>query len=240
MRHHYMKELEKIIIIKVGSSVIFTKRNKLDEFRLNHIANQIFSLQKMGYNVVLVISGAVGCGLNNSSITNTSDSLYLLSNVLERQMAAGIGQVYLISTIFEVFRKKNLSIAQILLKKNDLSDGKVRTKFIKTMEIYFQMKIIPVFNENDVVDLNSFGGNDLLAVEIAQMLNAKKVIILSTMEGSKFGVGGRKSKEEAREILKNANIDCLILNGKTKDILCYHACLPARQVLKKDNVKYIL
>lgn len=207
-----------IIVIKIGSSVFMTKRNKLDEFRISHIADQIVTLKEKGHNVILVVSGAVACGL----MTDTSDRLHLSSMIdfsLLRQAAAGIGQVQLITILNDIFRQKQMTIAQILLNKNDLKDDTKRKRIKKMLEFYFQLGIIPVFNENDVVDLNSFGGNDYLAAEIAILMRATQVMILSSYEGSSYGVGGGKSKKEVCRELSSNDIEAVVVNGKVKNII---------------------
>ena len=208
---------KRIIVIKIGSSVLLTGRNKLDEFRIAHIADQIITLQNAGYNIVFVVSGAVACGVN--LMTNASDRLHLSSDRLMRQAASGIGQVYLISTLLRIFEQKKLQIAQILLRSEDLKSASVRNNLKESLAFYMQSKIIPVFNENDVLELNSFGGNDFLAAEITMLLKADQLFILSTQEGSTFGVGGGKSKLEAVSLLTSRNIKASIVNGKAKNIL---------------------
>ena len=54
--------MQKIIVVKIGSSILITKRGKLDEFRIEHIARQVLQLQAEGFGVVLVVSGAVASG----------------------------------------------------------------------------------------------------------------------------------------------------------------------------------
>lgn len=205
-----MTEKKRIIVIKIGSSVIMTRRNKLDEFRIAHIADQFTALQNAGYNLVLVISGAVACGVN---------IMHMSSDRLMRQVSAGVGQVYLISTLLRIFEQKKLQIAQILLRKEDLKSSSVRNSLKESLAFYLYSKIIPVFNENDVIDLNSFGGNDFLAAELSMLLKADELFILSTLEGSTFGVGGGKSKLEAVSLLTSRDIKASIVNGKTKNIL---------------------
>lgn len=194
--------MTKNIVIKIGSSVICTDRYKVDEFRLFHLARQIIILQRKGIKSVLVVSGAVTCGARTS---------------LNKNIAAGIGQVELISAILKVFSKKALKIAQILLRKNDLADDSEKIKGV--IEGYLDLNMIPVINENDVIDLNCFGGNDYLACEIAELIGAYKVLILSTLEGSRFGIGGGASKRiiAKRLILQGIKVD--IVNGKEKNII---------------------
>lgn len=199
----------KVIAIKIGSSVLLTQRNMLDEFRIAHIADQVLSLKKMGVGVVLVVSGAVACGANFIRFSQDDRGL--------KRAAAGIGQAYLISVFQQIFYRKRLQIAQVLLTKNFCSTSKEEVR--KLFENYLKLGIVPVINENDVIDLNSFGGNDLLAVEIATLLGVDKLLILSTMAGSAYGVGGGKCKLEALEILRKEHIQASIVDGKTQNII---------------------
>lgn len=205
------KNMKDIIVVKIGSSVFMTHRNKLDEFRIAHIAKQIVALRQEGIRIVLVISGAVAYGSNFIDLSKNQRQL--------RQVAAGIGQIYTTCTFNSIFCQRNLQLAQILLTKDSLKTQAQKKKVRNIIEFYVNSGFIPFINENDILDLNSFGGNDLLAAEITTLLQAKKLLILSTMEGSRHGVGGGQTKQKAIDILLKNHIEANILNGKTKDIL---------------------
>lgn len=200
------KNMKQLFIIKIGGSVLLTKRNKLDEYRVACIAEQVAIMRNTGIGVVLVVSGAVGCG---SSFVNVND------DVLSRRLAAGVGQAYLTAIFYEKFREKGLTIAQILFKREDFLISDVS----RLINSYISLSIIPVINENDVLELNSFNGNDYLGAEITLALNATKFIMLSTMKGSSYGVGGGKAKQEAIKMLRQKRIDSIIVNGKVKNII---------------------
>ena len=199
--------MKKIFVIKIGSSVLLTERNKLDEYRVSNIASQIVRLKEAGFGLVLVISGAVGLGSNYIDINN--------HDLIKKRAAAGIGQAILISYFNTIFKEKNLQVAQVLLTKKDLNSKDI-TDILK---YYLDAGFIPLINENDVVDLNSFSGNDFLGAEITSLLSAKKFIMLSTMKGSKYGVGRGETKQEVIELLKSKNIVTEIVDGKLKNIL---------------------
>lgn len=203
--------MEKIIVIKIGSSVLMTKRNKIDEFRISHVAQQILTLREKGIEVILVVSGAVAYGSNFINLLENNDYL--------KQLAAGIGQAHVISVLSSAFLKKKIYIAQVLLTKNDLQSDQKRQKIKNMLKFYVQAGFIPIINENDVLDLNSFGGNDLLAAEVSELVQAYTLIILSTKEGSTHGVGGGETKQQAIDMLAKRNIEAFIVNGKAKDIL---------------------
>ncbi len=205
--------MKQIIVIKIGSSVIFTKRGKLDEFRVSHLAGEIRDLTQKGVSIVLVISGAVYGGY--SELNMGKPDLAGCS----RQVLAGIGQAYLTAELVNIFRKKGMRMAQILVTKDDLLNKKKLINIRKTVGIYRNMGIIPVFNENDAVELNSFGGNDLLAGFLAGIVRSKNLWILSTWEGSPLGIGGKATKDEVSREMKRSGINTVILNGKIKNVL---------------------
>lgn len=205
------KNIKDIIVVKIGSSVLMTKRCKLDEFRIAHIAKQIVALQKEGIGIVLIISGAVSYG---SNFIDLSQKQYLL-----RQAAAGIGQIYMTCIFNSIFAQSNLQLAQILLTKDSLKKEAQKKKVRNLIELYVNSGFIPFINENDVLDLNSFGGNDHLAGEIAILIDTERLLILSTHEGSQFGIGGGETKQEVVRLMKTRNIKTDILDGKSQDII---------------------
>jgi glutamate 5-kinase len=201
----------KTIVIKIGSGTLLTKRGRLDEFRLTHIAEQIKILHKNRAGVVLVISGAVACGVER--IKGAKD------DKTARQVAAGIGQVEVISTLQRVFGSKGLVVAQLLLTSHTLASPDQKKEVGKVLEQYLQSGIVTIVNENDVVDLNGFGGNDLLAVEIATLIDANQVLILSQMARSVHGIGGGETKLEALRVLEDKGVHAKIVNGKDKNVI---------------------
>jgi len=201
--------MKKIIVIKIGSSVLLTKRQKVDQYRMKHLAEQVASLKNDGYGIVLVVSGAVAYGSHFIDLSQDTGC--------HRNVAAGIGQIYVMTALNETFCRLGIQIAQILLTKEYFLRNKKYLKEI--LESSLLSGFIPVINENDVLDLNSFGGNDLLAAEVAKQLTTEKVYFLSTMKGSLYGVGGATTKIQAYDHLTKRNISARIVNGKKKNVL---------------------
>jgi len=200
----------KTTVIKIGSGVILTGRNKLDEFRIAHIAEQVAVLRKKGIRVVLIMSGAVACGANYIQLLNGDIKL--------RKLAAGIGQAYLTSIVRKYFSAKNLTVAQILLTQENLNSPD-NMPLKETLEYYLEIGVVPIINENDVVELNGFGGNDFLAAKIADLLGAERMVMLSTMEESGYGVGGGTVKKRVVAELNEKGIKTSIVDGKEKNII---------------------
>jgi glutamate 5-kinase len=200
--------MKKSIVIKIGSSILITEKGRLNSSRISHIAKQVSILISVGQSVVLVVSGAVASGATQIGSVQTNKL---------RQLAAGIGQAILTSQFLKNFKQEGLQIAQILLTKTELDNNRDNAKSL--LDFYVDSGIIPFINENDVISLNSFQGNDLLASEIASLIKADELLILSTFDKSTFGVGGGESKIKALEILKSKKIKARILNGKQNNII---------------------
>lgn len=200
----------KTVVIKIGSGTLLTKRGRVDEFRLAHVAEQVEKIRRSGIGVVLIVSGAVACGGRYLGKTEHSGAA--------RQVAAGIGQVEVISALHRSFLQKGLTIAQVLLTPYALDAGQ-KGKIATVLSEYAQSGVVAIINENDVVELNGFGGNDLLAAEIATLVDASQVLILSQKNRSPHGIGGRETKHVALERLKRAGIPAGIVNGKHKNVI---------------------
>lgn len=196
---------KQIITIKIGTSVSFTDRGVIDEYRIVHLANQIGQLHR-DFGVVLVVSGAVACGRR---VIDVNDNF-------TRQAAAGIGQAILTSTLTRIFENQHLISAQVLVKNNNLE-----MEMAELIRFYIDHGIVSIINENDVVSKTSdfVDGNDFLAVAVAKCIGSQKLVILSTMQGSKFGVGGGEAKLKAVAQAQSVGIETVILDGKVKDVL---------------------
>lgn len=206
------------IVLKVGGSVLFSKRGKLDLFRIRHIVREIKILQQKGHGVILVVSGAVACG--------ASYDMFNLTDKYERMAAAGVGQVDLIGTIRRICAEQGIQTAQLLLGVDTLRYKTRISTLRRVLHIYAEKYIVAVCNENDVVALNQFGGNDYLAMRLALTVSASHALILSTMAGSKHGTGGGETKLAAVATLTKAGIATHIVNGKEASVITRH--IPTR------------
>jgi glutamate 5-kinase len=201
--------MKKIYVIKIGGSVLLTKDRAFDVNALSHIVEQVVALHKKEIGVVLVVSGAVAYG---SNFIDLSERLGY-----KRQAAAGIGQVHLMTKLEKLFHQHKLLLAQVLITKHDYLYTQHDIK--RLLEYYINQNVVPVINENDPMELNSFGGNDLLAGEIAKLVRAEKLIMMSTMERSAHATGGGATKHQAIAYLRDNSIAAHIVNGREKNVL---------------------
>jgi glutamate 5-kinase len=158
------------IITKLGTNAVFnSETEEIKRPVLERLAKDAYVLLNQGDELIVVSSGAVGCG---------KQILRGRAEIGFRQAQAAIGQPILMQEYGAAFNKYNLNIAQFLLTYDDL-DSVSRTKKIKQAYEYLkQNRIIPIVNENDTTAIEelSFGDNDALATDLAIKLNFDTII----------------------------------------------------------------
>ena len=170
---------EKRIVIKVGSNVLAQPDGGLSVERIRQLTSQIASLQKRGYELVLVSSGAVASGRSLIQLSEKMDE------VSQRQVLAAVGQVKLLNIYADFFQKSNMLCAQVLVTKEDFRDREHYLNMKNCITTLLENNVVPIINENDVVSVTElmFTDNDELAGLVSGMVNASKLIILSNIDG---------------------------------------------------------
>lgn len=169
----------KRIVIKIGSNIVSGDKEGLDTKRISSIARDITEVQNIGYEVIVVSSGAIAAGMKKLGLKEKPRDIKL------KQAAAAVGQSSLMWAYERSFNYFGKKVAQILLTQDDLSDRKRYINSKNTLLTLLSYKIIPIINENDTVatDEIRFGDNDYLASLVSSLVEAEKLIILSDVEG---------------------------------------------------------
>ena len=180
----------KVLIVKVGSSLVTNNGEGLDRAAIAAWATQISQLVKQGKQIVLVSSGAVAEGMQRLGWKKRP------IEVNELQAAAAVGQMGLVQMYESCFAEHNLHTAQILLTHDDLRDRKRYLNARSTLKTLLDLKVIPIINENDTVVTEEirFGDNDTLAALVANLIEADALVILTDQQGL-FSADPRKDKD---------------------------------------------
>jgi|GEM_PF-5206 len=189
-RHVLMKASR--IVVKVGSSTVTDPTGGLNIKVLEELVRQIAELMSLGREVILVSSGAVAAGRGklNSQIsspagvrrgTGSTGS----ASVSDKQVLSAIGQAVLMQTYETLFAKYGITIAQVLLTKDDFTIAKRSSICRNTLEELCSRRIVPVINENDAVSVDEIklGDNDTLSARVAVLVEAGALIILTDTDG---------------------------------------------------------
>lgn len=245
-----MKPLEKNykrIVVKIGSSLFYAKDKRLDFNPLYDIISQIARLKEEKKEIIIVSSGAIALGMHVLGLKDRPKELSYL------QAIAAIGQNELMKHFRDLFQKKSLNCAQILLTWEDFDQRSRYLNAKNTLTTLLKLDSVPVINENDTISTEEikFGDNDRLSALVSGLVNADLLIMLSDVDGllmqdrttvvnivaeinsqikamaspsnKKTSVGGMITKLEAAKISVDSGTPCIIANGRRKDILL--ACI---------------
>ncbi len=170
------------VVIKVGTRILTTQKNELDQRRIEKLAEEIVRLRKEGRQVILVSSGAIGAGLGLLGWAARPKEL------AKSQAAAAVGQGRLMQVYAEKFGCYGVRVAQILLTRDDMAQRNRYLNARQTMKVLLQEGVLPVVNENDTVSVDEirFGDNDELSVQVAQLMDAQLLVILTDVDGFEF------------------------------------------------------
>ncbi|MCQ2483094.1 MAG: glutamate 5-kinase [Clostridia bacterium] len=171
------------IVIKVGTSTITYPTGRINYSNIDRLARTIADLMNSGKEVLLVTSGAIGVGIGCLNLPERP------KEVREKQAVAAVGQCELMNAYMRSFAEYACVCGQILLTKDDLIDKLTRSNITNTIEALLEKHIVPVINENDSVSTTeiyhngTFGDNDTLSANVACLINADLLIILSDIDG---------------------------------------------------------
>jgi glutamate 5-kinase len=162
-------------VIKLGSSIVATDAG---EVRTDVLARVVACVAQMR-EVVVVSSGAIARGINLMGLPARPAA------IADLQAASAVGQGKLFRVYDELLRERGRMSAQLLLTFHDMRE---RTHYLnarQTLERLLDWGVVPVINENDTTatDEISFGDNDFLAAQVAVLLSAERLILLTNTDG---------------------------------------------------------
>ena len=111
----YLKN-SKIIIIKIGSSLLVDNNQKVRKKWLSSFAKDVKELKAKNKKIVIVSSGAIALGCKKMNFNKKNIKLD------KSQAIASIGQIELMNLFSQTFAKFKLNISQILLTLEDTEE----------------------------------------------------------------------------------------------------------------------
>lgn len=241
--HSVDADRKRRLVVKIGSSTLTTSDSSIDFEYLDLLADQICELVDDGWQVVIVSSGAIACGLGRLGIKRRPTAMPAL------QAAASVGQSELVSAYARSFKRHGIITSLVLLTRRDTADRTAYLHARDTLNELLDMGVVPVVNENDTVSIEQirFGDNDSLAALVACLIEADLMVIASDIDGlydsnpalcadaklvrkvdritkdvmaaaggagSVVGSGGMLSKVQAARVLMAAGIPMAVVDGK--------------------------
>jgi glutamate 5-kinase len=173
------------IVIKLGSSIVADDHGELREDVLRRVCDDAAALHDAGNEVVIVTSGAIARGMRVLRLPMPGEGGARPRAIDELQAASAVGQGKLYRVYDELLRARGVTSAQVLLTFFDMS---ARTHYVNARQTLLRLltwHVVPVINENDTTttDEISFGDNDFLAAQVAVLVSADLLILLTDTEG---------------------------------------------------------
>ena len=256
----YLKE-SKIIVIKIGSSLLIDDNKKIRKKWLSGFSKDIQELLNQNKKIIIVSSGAIAMGCKKLNLSKKNLKLD------KSQAIASIGQIELMNLFSETFLKFKINISQILLTLEDTEKRRRALNAKRTFENLFQLGFVPIVNENDSIATSEikYGDNDRLASRVAQISGADSLILLSDVDGlytqnpkiyknakllrvikdinediekiatksiGEHGTGGMKTKIDAAKICQLSGCKMAIANGLS--------LRPIKKIINKNNCTWFL
>ncbi|MET0851197.1 MAG: glutamate 5-kinase [Candidatus Rokuibacteriota bacterium] len=182
------------VVVKVGSGLVTAAGHGPDARRIGALAEDIAALVRDRREVTLVSSGAIATGMAKLGLANRPRS------IPEKQAAAAVGQSALMWQYEQAFGKHGLTVGQVLLTGQDISDRSRYLNARNTLLTLLHLGVVPVVNENDTVAVEEIkvGDNDNLAALVGHLIDADLVVLLTDVKGLYTADPGRDP--EARRL----------------------------------------
>jgi glutamate 5-kinase len=167
------------LVVKLGSSIVAADDGELRTDVLDSVCEQVSALERGGERVVMVTSGAIARGMRLLGLARRPKAMD------ELQAASAVGQGDLFRAYESRLAGHGTRAAQVLLTAGDIA---ARTNYLnarQTLLRLVQWGVVPVVNENDTTatDEISFGDNDFLAAQVALLLDARLLVLLTNVDG---------------------------------------------------------
>ena len=231
------------VVVKLGSSLIASPGGRLRRALLGHRARELADLVHGGTPAVVVSSGAIALGLPRLGLSRRPASVPKL------QAASALGQARLQAAWDTALARHGVSAAQILLTAGEIADRAAYVNARNALSALFGLRAVPIVNENDATatDEITFGDNDALAAQVAVLVRARLLVLLTEVEGvftrapgspgaelipegaaardavlgapAPTGKGGMRSKVLSAEMAASAGIETVIAGGAGPAVL---------------------
>jgi glutamate 5-kinase len=167
------------LVVKLGSSIVAADDGSLRTDVLDSVCAQVAALEREGERVAMVTSGAIARGMRLMDLPVRPRAMD------ELQAASAVGQGDLFRAYESRLAEHGTRAAQVLLTAADIA---ARTNYLnarQTLRRLIEWGVVPVVNENDTTatDEITFGDNDFLAAQVAILLEARLLVLLTNTDG---------------------------------------------------------
>ncbi|HJX12086.1 MAG TPA: glutamate 5-kinase [Dehalococcoidales bacterium] len=170
------------IVVKMGTRLLTGGGSELNLDIMAKLVGQVAQLHRQGAETIIVSSGAIASGRHKLGLSKK------IRGIPYKQVLASVGQGRLMNTYERLFEQHDITVAQALLTKADLSDRAGYLNARNTLLALLELRVVGIVNENDVVSIDEikeakFGDNDNLSAMVANLVDADLLMILTDIGG---------------------------------------------------------
>jgi|ETNmetMinimDraft_2_1059921.scaffolds.fasta_scaffold37301_3 glutamate 5-kinase len=226
----------KRILIKIGTATV-TKNQRLD---LEWIREKTGEIAKLKNEIILITSGAVGAGMEVEGLSKRP------TGNLELQLLSGKGQVQLMESYNDSFKRHNVQTAQVLLTHHNFKTKEEVVNIKNVVNAYVKEGTIPIINTNDVVTSEEFNlghgftDNDELAALVAVALDVDLLLILTDVDGLCTKDPRRNNCYDLVKCVKKVDAKVKAMASKEGSIMGLGGMLSKVEAARKVNAKGIV
>ncbi len=167
------------VVVKLGSSIVADSRGEVRTEVIDPLCAEVAARHHAGDSVVMVTSGAIARGMRIMNLPARPAAMD------ELQAASAVGQGPLYQVYEGLLAEREVPSAQVLLTFFDMSARSHYVNARHTLSRLLEWRVVPVINENDTTttDEISFGDNDFLAAQVAILLGAERLVLLTDTDG---------------------------------------------------------
>jgi len=170
------------VVVKFGTGLVTGGSDHLNPDIMSGLVAQVAKLHEQGRELLVVSSGAIASGRHRLRLSQK------VRGIPYKQVLAAVGQSRLMHFYDQLFSRYDITVAQALLAKADLSDRAGYLNARNTLLALLELRVLPIVNENDVVAVDEikearFGDNDNLSAMVANLVDADLLLILSDIAG---------------------------------------------------------
>ena len=165
----------KRVVVKIGSNSV----TGVNEDKIDNLVDALAKAMERGTEIILVSSGAIATGMPLFDFEKKPTDLETF------QALAAVGQFRLVSKYQKSLERFGIIAGQVLLTVPDIENHESRENARKALERLFELKALPIVNENDTVATTEirFGDNDHLAAMVSTLIGADALVLLSDVDG---------------------------------------------------------
>ena len=184
------------VIFKFGTGILAEPGGcAIDLGQVRRFAKEISGLIKQGIPCILVSSAAIAAGVHALGLEKRP------TDVAGKQACAAVGQPALMAAYAKCCARHGITTAQLLLTHEDIFTEKRRCNAQETLKrLLASPNVLPIINENDSVAIEelNLGDNDQLSAEVAIMMKARFLMLLTSSDGLMETAGAASPKRIPR------------------------------------------